>query len=126
MDMFKKLKPIFVERSFIPRLLSTIAPINIGAITLGFIVFSRDVMSDTTKRHETIHFQQYLETFFIGFLLLYLYDFLKARASGLSGHDAYRQIRAEKEAYNNQDTISYLSTRPRYVWIFESKESKLQ
>ena len=59
--MFKNLKPIFVERSFVPKLLSFFAPIQIGAITLGFIVFARNEMSETTKRHETIHFQQFLE-----------------------------------------------------------------
>ena len=42
--MFKKLQPIFVERSFIPKLLSFFAPIEIGAITLGFVVFSRDTI----------------------------------------------------------------------------------
>jgi hypothetical protein len=54
-------KPIFVENSKIPIWLSKIAPIEIGAITLGFIVFSRGEISERTKRHETIHFQQFLE-----------------------------------------------------------------
>ena len=90
--MFKTLKPIFVERSLIPRLLSFIAPINIGAITLGFIVFARNEMSETTRRHETIHFQQYLETLFIGFLVLYFYDYCASRIRGSSGTDSYRLI----------------------------------
>ena len=116
--MLKHLKPIFIERSFIPKLLSFFAPIDIGAITLGFVVFSRDKMSDTTKRHETIHFQQYLETLFIGFLLLYAYDYIKLRLKGLEGPDAYRGIRAEREAYDKQDDLDYLSNRKRWAWIF--------
>ena len=72
----KNLKPFFVENSRVPRLLSYIAPININAITLGFIVFSRGKMDEKTKRHETIHFQQFLETLFIGFLILYFYDWV--------------------------------------------------
>lgn len=117
--MFKSLKPIFVERSFIPRLLSFFAPITIGAITLGFIVFSRDEMSATTKRHETIHFQQYLETLFVGFLILYIYDYVKLRVKGVKGPEAYRMIRAEKEAYKNQDDLEYLANRKRWKWILQ-------
>ena len=115
--MLRKLKPIFVERSFVPKLLSFFAPITIGAITLGFIVFSRDTMSETTRRHETIHFQQYLETLFVGFLVLYFYDYCKARLKGLSGKDSYMAIRAEKEAYENQNDPEYLMTRSRWKWI---------
>ena len=115
--MFKKLRPIFVERSFIPKLLSFFAPINIGAITLGFVVFSRDKMTETTKRHETIHFQQYLETLFVGFLVLYFYDYCKSRIKGVSGKESYRAIRAEREAYENQDNPNYLLERPRWKWI---------
>lgn len=115
--MFKKLKPIFVERSFIPKLLSFFAPIEIGAITLGFVVFSRGDMSESTRRHETIHFQQYLETLFVGFLILYFYDYCKSRVKGISGPESYREIRAEKEAYENQDDLGYLEKRLRWNWI---------
>ena len=117
--MFRKLKPIFVERSFIPKLLSFFAPITIGAITLGFVVFSRDEMTETTKRHETIHFQQYLETLFIGFLIIYAYDYLKLRTKGINGPDAYRMLRAEKEAYDNEDDLEYLANRKRWKWILQ-------
>ena len=57
-------KPIFIEESKIPIFLSKIAPIEISAITLGFIVIARSKLDKQTKRHETIHFQQYLETYF--------------------------------------------------------------
>lgn len=115
--MFKETRPIFVERSFIPKLLSFFAPIEIGAITLGFVVFSRSDMSESTKRHETIHFQQYLETLFVGFLILYFYDYARSRIKGISGSESYRAIRAEKEAYENQDNLNYLANRTRWKWI---------
>jgi len=120
--MFKNLKPILIERSFIPRLLSIFAPIEIGAIALGFVVFSRGEMTESTRRHETIHFQQYLETLFLGFLVLYMYDYIKLRIKGYKGSDAYRNIRAEKEAYDNQDDISYLANRRRWHWIFHNEK----
>lgn len=76
-------------------------------------------MSETTKRHETIHFQQYLETLFLGFVLLYLYDYFKSRLKGIKGSESYRRIRAEKEAYEHHDDPDYLSSRKRWSWIFK-------
>ena len=64
--------PIFVENSKLLRYLSFFSPINITAITLGPVVLSGGEMSKETKNHETIHWQQYIETGIIGFLILYL------------------------------------------------------
>lgn len=124
--MFKSKKPIFVERSFIPKLLSFFAPIEIGAVTLGFVVFSREEMDERTRRHETIHFQQYLETFFIGFLLFYFYDYAKGRAKGIEGSLSYRAIRAEREAYANDNDPDYLKNRKRYKWLFSPDYENLK
>ena len=76
--MFKNAKPFFFENSKVPVWLSKLAPIEINAITLGPLVFSRGEISEKTKRHETIHYQQYIELLFIGFLVIYLYDYLYA------------------------------------------------
>ena len=65
----KNWKPIFIENSRVPVWLSYLAPINIAAITLFFLVFSREKMSEVIKRHETIHFQQMLETGVVGFVV---------------------------------------------------------
>ena len=111
--------PIFIENSIIPVLLSKLAPIEIGAITLGFIVISRGEMSEVTKRHETIHYQQYLETLFIGFILLYFYDYVVNRVfHRMDGQTAYYNIRAEKEAYLHDADDTYLDRRTRYEWLF--------
>jgi len=114
----KNWKPIFIENSRVPVWLSYFAPINIGAITLFFLVFSRGEMSDTTKRHETTHFQQMLETLVIGFLALYLWDYLKGYLKYKDGHTAYLSIRAEQEAYQEEDLQPYLNERRRWRWIF--------
>ena len=118
----KNWKPIFVENSRIPVILSYIAPINIGAITCGFVVFSRDKMDDELKRHETIHFQQFLETLFIGFILFYLMDFLWNLILYRDGKIAYYKIRAEEEAYDNDHDPLYLQNRKRWKWLFPSEE----
>ena len=117
----KNWKPIFVENSRIPVWLSYLAPINIAAITLFFLVFSREKMSEVVKRHETIHFQQMLETGVVGFLVLYLWDYLHGYIKYRDGATAYRMIRAEQEAYDNDHDENYLATRPRFSWIKKYK-----
>ena len=109
-------KPWFVENSNIPVWLSYVSPINISAITLGPVVISTGTMSEITKRHETIHFQQYLELLFIGFILLYLGHWLANLLRGQSGAEAYLNIPFEKEAYANATDENYLQNRKRYAW----------
>ena len=115
--MLKNLKPRFFECSKIPVWLSKLAPIEISAITLGPLIFSRGKLSATTKRHETIHWQQYIETGIIGFLALYplfwLWKFAIYRDAAL----AYRLIPFEAEAYNNQRKRTYLEKRKRFAWL---------
>lgn len=112
----KHWKPLFIENSKIPVWLSKIAPIEIGAITLGPIVISRDEMSEATKRHETIHFQQFLELAFIGFILLYFGWWFLNLVKGQKGDEAYFNIPFEKEAYQNHYDENYLENRKRYSW----------
>ena len=109
--------PIFKENSRIPVWLSKVSPIEIGAISLALFVFSRGEMTKTTKRHETIHYLQWVELGFIGFLLLYpsfwLINFVRYR----DGDRAYREIPFEREAYGHEEEGEYLSTRKRYAWL---------
>jgi len=111
-------KPIYIENSRILAWLSYLAPISIQAITLGVIVISKDEMSEVTKNHETIHFQQYLETLFLGFLILYFWDWFIGLMKYKDGQKAYLSIRAEQEAHKNQENLEYLPTdRKRWCWL---------
>lgn len=113
----KKWKPIFIEDSMVPVWLSKLAPIEINAITIGFIVFGRSSLPEHVRRHETIHFQQILETFFLPFLIIYVYDYVKNYLIYKDGRLAYHNIRAEKEAYANSGYLDYLNKRKRYEWL---------
>ena len=112
----KNWKPLFIENSKIPVWLSYLAPIDIGAITLGPIVISRGEMSETVKRHETIHYQQYLELAFVGFIILYLGWWALNLLKGQGGDDAYFNIPFEREAYYNDEDEDYLENRKRFAW----------
>jgi hypothetical protein len=113
------MKPIIIENSKIPAILSYVSPINIHAIALFPFVFCRHTIDERVRTHETIHFQQQLETGVIFFYLIYLWDYLASKLKGLSGFEAYRAIRAEREAYDNQDDPDYLNKRKRWKWISE-------
>jgi hypothetical protein len=133
----KNWKPIFIENSKVPVWLSKIAPLNIGAITLFFLVFSRGKMDETTKRHETTHFQQTLETLIVGLIFLYLLDWLwglikyrkdwegqkttRGREYTSAANKAYYHIRAEQEAYSNEADVNYLQNRKRWRWMWKYK-----
>ena len=118
--MFRDSRPLFFENSKIPVVLSWFTPIEIGAITIGPLVFSRSTMSERVRNHEAIHWQQYIETGILGFIILYysfyFWNYIKYR----DGERAYFMIPFEKEAYDNDGDLEYLSTRKRYSWI--SKE----
>lgn len=112
----KNWKPIFIENSRVPIWLSKIAPIEIGAISLAGLVFSRNYLSPVRKRHETIHFQQQLEMLFVPFFLLYFFFWLKGLIEYRDGKASYYVNPFEREAYINESDENYLATRKRFAW----------
>jgi len=115
--MLKKLKPIFIENSRIPEMLSRIAPIDIWAINFGPFVWCKGYLSETTKKHETVHYQQQIELLFVGHWILYGLFYLIGLIKYKNGKRAYYESPFEREAYENEIEENYLSDRPRYNWI---------
>jgi len=115
--MFRDSKPWFFENSKVPVILSYFTPIEIGAITIGPFVFSRGEMSEVTKNHETIHWQQYIETGIVGFVILYYVFYFLNWLKYREGSTAYYTIPFEREAYANDNNLEYLQTRKRYSWM---------
>lgn len=93
---------------------------------LGIILFVRKNMyvSPRTMNHELIHSAQYKETLFLGFLIVYLaewlirciIEFCKGNFRN-GGHQAYRKISFEQEAYQNDFDVNYLESRRHFCWI---------
>jgi branched-subunit amino acid transport protein AzlD len=106
--------PIIIRNSIVPKLASIF--ISVYAITLFPFIFIRDKGDDRVIRHETIHFKQYLETLIIGFLIIYSFDFLKGLIKYKNVQTAYRQIRFEQEAYENDHHLYYQAARKRWAW----------
>ena len=116
--------PLFFENSKIPVWLSSIpfVPIEINAITLGPFVFSRGIISETTKRHEAIHWAQYKECLILPFLLLYGAFYIINLCKGIKGSMAYYKIPFEKEAYQHQADPNYLENRRLFEWARNDKK----
>ena len=111
----RKMKlPIVVTNSRVPKLLSWF--INAYAITLWPFVFIRDEGNDRTINHETIHIKQYNELLVVGFLGLYLWDWLHGLFKYRNSQTAYYRIRFEQEAYENDRDVNYLANRKRFAW----------
>lgn len=90
--------------------------INVYAITLYPFIIAKERLSITIYNHEKIHLVQQRELWIVGFYLLYVWYWLKARFRGLSNDDAYRFIPFEKEAYKHQNNLKYLNTRKKHAW----------
>ena len=95
MGSMKNWKPLFVENSRVPVVLSYFAPIEISAI----------------------HYQQYLETAFVGFIFLYLLTWLWGVITNKNPAESYKNIPFEREAYANHHDENYLKNRKRFAWI---------
>ena len=85
------------------------------AINLFGVLFVRKgkTLSEKDLNHEKIHTAQMKEMLYIGFYLWYLVEWL-IRLFG--NGNAYRSISFEREAYDNDDYLEYLNSRPRFAW----------
>ena len=116
LSRIKSLKPWVFENSRIPVWLSKISPINIWALSFAFWVFCRGEMSDQTRRHETIHYQQQIELLFVGQWILYGVFGVVGLVRHRDGKKAYYDNPFEREAYDHDDEPNYLKERPWYNW----------
>ena len=107
--------PIIVKNSKLVKFINTFNP-GVRGITLFPFIFVRDEGDDRLINHEAIHIAQYRELFVIGFLFLYLWDFVHGYIKYRNYDDAYRSIRCEREAYSFDADLHYLEYREKYAW----------
>ncbi|MEJ2006321.1 MAG: hypothetical protein P8X57_15465 [Cyclobacteriaceae bacterium] len=91
-----------------------------------FIFFKSKKPGKVLINHEKIHFYQQLELLFLPHWTLYVLQYLFFRIRfafekdnvAESNHDrAYRMICFEREAYENEKDLDYLSRRRPFAWI---------
>jgi len=86
---------------------------NVIGITLWpFGIYFRGKVKDKTRRHERIHWEQQKEMLGVFF---YLWYFVEWMIKLFFYADAYKNISFEREAYGNEDNVSY--KHPFYGWV---------
>lgn len=87
------------------------------AINLFGIIFARRILTNVEINHERIHTAQMRELLYIGFYIWYLVEWLVLIFKYRNWDLAYRNIRFEKEAYNNQNNLDYLKVRKKFNYL---------
>lgn len=84
-------------------------------INICGILFARKgcVIDEKCLNHERIHTEQMKEMLYVFFYIWYFVEWI-IRLFGKG--NAYRNLGFEKEAYSNDDNLTYLDTRPRFAW----------
>lgn len=124
--------PIFIKVPFLHVKAITLIFIVLWKVTYNPVTGAPVYLTDRTKRHETLHWIHWLETYIIGFLPIYFGDwfvaflFSKEAKEHPSGRfwGAYHRIRFEQEAYEHEGEPRYIDLRERNAWRYYSVISK--
>lgn len=93
---------------------------KIKGITLFPFIFIAESQLKGDKillNHEKIHIRQQIELAVFFFYLWYLIEFLYYFLRFKNKNKAYRAISFEKEAYENEKNLTYLTSRKYYNFI---------
>ena len=84
-------------------------------INLFGVLFVRKgcFMSENDLNHERIHTAQMKEMLYVFFYIWYFVEWIIRLFRKGNG---YRNLGFEKEAYSNDDNLSYLDIRPMFAW----------
>ena len=104
-----------IKNSKIPQLLSWF--ISIRAITLYPFIIFKDEPDEVTVNHERIHIAQQKELFILPFYILYVWFWLVNIVRHRdSTKEAYYNLPFEREAYANDQDLTYLIFRKKQAW----------
>jgi hypothetical protein len=89
----------------------------VNGLTLWpFVLVQKPNPSARLLNHERIHLRQQLELGILPFYVWYLAEYAWYRLRGHGHYAAYRAIRFEREAFDNDNDLAYLNNRR--VWAF--------
>lgn len=85
-------------------------------INLFGILFARKgaYIGERTLNHERIHTAQMKEMLYVGFYVWYFVEWLLELCH--YGTTAYHTNTFEREAFSNDDDLTYLDNRPKFAW----------
>lgn len=99
-----------------------------SAINLFGIVFTRNkekfLLNPKKSRHEYTHTLQYKELWYIGFLPVYGWYWLRCLIKYRNLNKAYNMNPLEQEAYDNEGMEEYNKHREKFAWKAYVKKLK--
>lgn len=118
---------MIIQSKLIPNIISKIVSDEIDGFTFFGIIFVRDKTNKALVQHELIHRKQWIETLFIGFIIIYVFDYLRGLLKYRDSQKAYTQIRFEQEAEHYrirfeqgfehlEDWEYFVEHRPLFNW----------
>lgn len=99
----------------IKRLCDSAGPIAITLAPFGIYIKEKYINHRVVINHEKIHWAQQIEMLIIPFYLWYFIEWLIKLILPPVG--AYVMIGFEREAYDNEENLSYLKTRKHFAWF---------
>ena len=89
-----------------------------GVVLWPFILLRKSSLKENKEfmNHERVHLCQQRELLLVFFYVWYLVEFCLRYLEYDNGYEAYRNISFEREAYENENNLDYLSTRK--FWAF--------
>ena len=84
------------------------------AINLFGVLFAKGPCDKVMLNHERIHTAQMKELGYIFFYIWYVLEWLVKLFQYRDSYKAYRNIRFEREAYENERDLNYLKRRRRF------------
>lgn len=100
--------------------LKFLVPNGFTGITLYPFILIKDISLKQNKvfvNHEKIHLQQQLELFILVFYLWYGIEFMYKWIKFKDKYLAYKAISFEREAYSNENDLSYIKKRPNWAFL---------
>lgn len=87
------------------------------AINIFGILFvkSNKRISEQLINHESIHTAQMKELFYIGFYLIYVFEYIYKFIKYRDSEKAYKELSFEKEAYKYENYLLYLNEREHFA-----------
>lgn len=106
---------IIICRPFLFRLLSN-PPLAMALFPFILIREESYAGDKVLLNHERIHLQQELELLIIPFYILYFANYFVNLFIYKNHFEAYKNICFEREAYQNDNNLSYLKERSFWAW----------
>lgn len=115
MKIYFKQNSIFIISKTFFKIFKKVFGFSISAFTLFPVIFfkNKDIAENKEYiNHELIHIRQYVETLFVGFILIIIFEFLYAKiVLRKNTMQAYYFLAFEQEAHQNDQDKNYLQNR---------------